>query len=172
MEEPNISIRAAIILDIPELVKLNNDWDKQCRDNYNNGFLSVTYDSTFFKKIIENNDIYVFVIDDRLRGYVLVNTVNETDHIINLKQEYFQSQPKNISKKIAFSYQILLDRELQGTGFFYEAQNRYKQLFKTKYDLLVSTVNKQNIRSLFAHKKAGWAFIYSKNNYYIIEFIL
>jgi RimJ/RimL family protein N-acetyltransferase len=107
-----------------------------------------------------------------LLGYVLVNTVTETDHIKKISEQYFKTKPDNSIKNIAFSYQILIDKELHGNGFFYEAQNIYVQFFKTKYDLLVSTINKENLRSVNAHKKAGWTFIDTTDNYYIIELVL
>jgi RimJ/RimL family protein N-acetyltransferase len=170
--KPNITLRQATAVDISDLVTLNRNWYKANLDNFDHGFLSVTYDSSFFDSIISNNDIFVFHLNNKLLGYVLVNTVLETDHIKNIRQQYFYAKPDNSTRKIAFSYQILIDTELHGTGFFYEAQNTYGQFFKTKYDLLVSTVSKENLRSVNAHKKAGWTFIDTTNNYFIIELTL
>ena len=168
----NVKVRQASSADILDLVTLNHNWFRENLDNLDHGFLSVTYDTIFFENIIRNNDIFVFHFDIKLLGYVLVNTVIETDHIKRIRQQYFKSRPQNSIKNIAFSYQILINKELHGNGFFYEAQNIYLQFFKTKYDVLVSTINKENLRSLNAHKKAGWTFIVTTNNYYIIELAL
>ena len=86
-----------------------------------------------------------------------------------VKAEYFDERPQNLTKKIEFSYQILVDEIFQGTGFFYKAQTEYFDYFKKKYELFVSTVSKENIRSILAHKKVGWSFIDTPNPYFIIE---
>ncbi|MFY7879659.1 MAG: hypothetical protein ACOVP6_06280 [Lacibacter sp.] len=167
-----ICIRQATLSDTDDLVRLNNIWYKPNLTDTENGFLSVTYGHDFFNSIISNEDLLVFIDNDKLVGYVLVNTVIETPHIDNLKKEYFALRPINKTRSIAFSCQILIDKPLQGTGFFYEAQKEYSLYFKKKYELLVSTVSKQNIRSLAAHKKSGWTFIDTPKEYYLAEYQL
>lgn len=166
------TIRTGRTNDVNELIELNTKWFKPNLADVDYGFLSVIYDTNFFEKIIKNEDLLVFLRDDRIVGYVLVNTVIQTQHINNVKREYYDKKPENKTKRIAFSYQILVDKELQGTGFFVEAQKEYFTHFKLKYELLVSTVNKENPRSISAHKKAGWTFIDTPKQYFIIEQLL
>jgi len=164
-----VTIRPATINDTDNLVQLNHIWFKPNLTDTENGFLSVTYGHDFFNSIIGNNDLLVFVDNKNIVGYVLVNTVQITNRIHNVKAEYFNKRPNNLTKKIAFSYQILVDKTFQGTGFFYKAQTQYFDYFRKKYDILVSTVSKENSRSIAAHKKAGWSFIDTTNNYFLIE---
>lgn len=164
-----IYIRQAKFYDIDDLVKLNNIWYKPNLTDTENGFLSVTYEHDFFNSIIANDDLLVFIDRDNIVGYVLVNTVQITERIQSVKAEYFNKRPQNLTKRIAFSYQILVDKVFQGTGYFYKAQAEYFDYFKKKYELLVSTVSKENIRSIAAHKKAGWTFIDTPNSYFLIE---
>jgi RimJ/RimL family protein N-acetyltransferase len=168
----NIYTRIGEKRDIPYLVNLNKNWYKPNLQDTNNGFLSVIYDDILFETIIANNDILVFVGENKVVGYVLVNTVIITHHINKVKAEFFRQKPEAKNLKIAFSYQILFDKPLQGSGFFYVAKNQYVKHFKQKYDLLVSTVNKENIRSIKAHKNAGWTFIDTSDNYFLIELSL
>lgn len=163
------NIRKGIKNDTINLVALNKLWFKPNLKNNDNGFLSVTYDSTFFETIIENDDLLVFERESKIVGYVLVNTIFNTQHIENIKSEYFELKPQAKQNKIAFSYQILVDKILQGTGFFYTAQQEYFKYYKSKYELLISTVSKENLRSITAHKKAGWTFIDTSKHYFIIE---
>jgi len=164
-----ILIRQATLNDTEDLVRLNNIWYKPNLKDSKNGFLSVTYGHDFFNSIIANADLLVFVESENIVGYVLVNTVHITDRIQNVKAEYFNERPQNLTKKIAFSYQILVDKVFQGTGYFYKAQTEFFDYFKKKYDVLVSTVSKENIRSIAAHKKADWTFIDTANSYFLIE---
>lgn len=164
----NINTRIGIKQDIPYLVNLNKDWYKPNLQNTNDGFLSVIYDYIFFETIIANSDVLVFLSKNKVVGYVLVNTVIETNHITKVKTEFFRYKPESKNMNIAFSYQILFDKPLQGTGFFYEAKNQYVKHFEQKYDLLVSTVSKENFRSIKAHKKAGWSFLDTSDNYFLI----
>ena len=163
------NIRKGLKADTDNLVALNRLWFRPNLENNNRGFLSVTYDNTFFESIIENDDLLVFENGNQILGYVLVNTIINTQHIENIKSEYFELKPETKPNKIAFSYQILVDRTLQGTGFFYSAQQEYFNYYKTKYEMLISTVSKDNLRSIKAHKKAGWAFIDTTKYYFIIE---
>jgi len=164
-----VSIRQATFYDTDNLVRLNHIWYKPNLEDIENGFLSVTYGHDFFNSIIANGDLLVFIDRENIVGYVLVNTVQITDRIKNVRNEYFNERPENLTKKTAFSYQILIDKILQGTGYFYRAQTEYFDYFRKKYDILVSTVSKENSRSISAHKKAGWTFIDTTNNYFIIE---
>ena len=164
-----VTIRPATINDTDNLVQLNHIWYKPNLTDIENGFLSVIYEHEFFNSIITNGDLLVFIDSDNIVCYVLVNTVQITDRIKNVKNEYFNERPQNLTKNIAFSYQILIDKTLQGTGYFYQAQAEYFDYFRKKYDVLVSTVSKENSRSIAAHKKAGWTFIDTKNNYFLIE---
>lgn len=168
----NIITKIGEKADLPDLINLNRKWYKPNLAKKNNGFLSVMYNEFFFETIIANNDVLIFLIENNAVGYVLVNTVVETLHINKVKAEYYMHKPDAKSMNIAYSYQILLDKPLQGTGFFYEAKNQYVKHFKKKYDLLVSTVNKENIRSIKAHKKAGWSFFDTSDNYFLIELSL
>lgn len=168
----NFKVRNAVLADIPNLVRLNQSWLKANLDNYENGFLSVAYDENSFGIIIGNNDLLVFLKESQIVGYVLVNSIQVDERVNKLRNEYFNKRAENLQKKIAFNYQILIDKPMQGTGCLYEAQKAYTIYYKKKYDLLVSTINKHNIRSINAHKKSGWNFINTTNNHYIVEFLL
>ena len=101
-------------------------------------------------------------------GYVLVNTVVETDHITTIKQRFYGFFPMYLQKKIAFSYQILLDETIQGTGFLHIAQKQYMAYFGSKYELLVSTISKDNLRSVAAHRNKDWKFISVNDQNFIV----
>lgn len=161
-------LRLAHLNDIANLVELNNAWFKPNLKNQVNGFLSVKYDDSYFASIIANNDLIVFTHADRLVGYALVNTIIRTAHIDDIQNEYNLIYPLSTFKNIAFSYQILIDSGYQGMGFFQKAEEEYIGYFKKKYDLIVSTVSKENHRSIAAHRKTGWSFLETQKNYYII----
>ena len=168
----NLTIRSGCNADIPGLVRLNQLWYKSNLSSYENGFLSIAYDRAFFKAIIKNNDLLLFEsYDNLIKGYVLVNTVIITDHIKHLREQYLQLKPEQQKRKIAFSCQLCLDKELQGCGFIDVIQGIYADFFKTKYDFLVSTIDNENIRSIKAHAKTGWK-LYESDKNMIAELVL
>lgn len=167
-----ISIRTAIPQDVPYILELHTAWNKDKLTSLSQGYLSVSYNANLFREMIENNDICVFLSKRGLEGYVLVNTTHESEHVDVVKECYFQLRPDAILKRTAFSYQILIDTPLHGTGFFYRAQELYFTHYKSKYDILISTVSKSNKRSISAHRKAGWSFIDVLKDCYIIEYVI
>ena len=98
---------------------MNHKWHKLNLETKENGFLSVSYERSFFEAIVANEDILVFESNNQLVGYVLVNTVVETELITIIKQRFYELFPTYLQNKIAFSYQILLEETTQGTGFLY-----------------------------------------------------
>jgi hypothetical protein len=167
-----VKIYKASIGDIPALVALNTKWFKDNLKNTQNGFLSVCYTHAMFERMILNNDILVFYVNRVLSGYVLVNTVFSLPHTETIQHQLFEKMPEFINKKIAYSYQIILDTAIQGTGFFSLAQYACREFFKNQYDLLVSTIQKTNGRSVNAHAQLGWTILDTPNPYYLIAYPL
>lgn len=161
--------RLATISDTNELVRLNKIWQKPNLMNTDNGFLSVEYDKPFFESVIENEDLVSIIGCEKIIGYILVNTIHLTDRINQVKSEYFEHKPENVQTKIAFGYQICIDKLFHGRGYFTKVQTELIDYYNKKYEILVSTVSKENGRSIGVHKKTGWAFYDTLNNYYIIE---
>lgn len=165
----HIDIQTAKPFHIPEMFALNKSWFKDNLNHHHNGFLSVCYHPPLLEEIIKQHDALVFLVNNCVHGYILVNTVFDFPHSMIVRQKHEElSTPKNYDR-IAYSYQIVLSGPLQGSGFFYIAQHACRSHFKKKYDYLVSTVNKLNQRSMQAHKKSGWHILETPENYNIIE---
>ena len=92
-------------------------------------------------------------------------------HIEYVQQQYALLRPEMQTKIVAYSFQILLDSDLQGTYFIKTAHNACTNYFKKKYEILVTTASKQNIRSIRIHTKLGWK-TFETDNYLIGELIL
>ena len=168
-----ITIRTAELDDITNLKMLNHKWNNKNLSSLENGFLSVVYDNDFFTNAVNNADVLVFEhADQKIGGYVLVNMVMKTEHIAHVQSAYANVKPDLQSKRIGYSLQILLDTELQGTYFIVTASKAYQKYFNTKYDILLSTVSKQNQRSVRIHSKLGWNFYEMNNDYLLFEYIL
>jgi hypothetical protein len=167
-----VQIRTGCLEDIDGLLELNKIWYKPNLSDINNGFLSIIYSPIYFETIINNYDLLVIIADYKLVGYILVNSIIETSHIDKVRTEYFEYRPDSKYNRIAYSYQILIGKPLHRTGFFHKAHSYLTWYYKTKYDILVSTVRKDNVTSINAHKKFGWKFIDTNNSYYIIDYHL
>lgn len=134
-----------------------------------NGFLSKRYDGKFFEKCISNKDILVFRHIDGLAGFVLVNTVEQTDHIRSLQGIQAKHVPTDQANQTGYSYQILITERWQNTGFYKIVQDKYAAYFGLKFRQLVSTINKLNTRSLNAHINNGWDVLTELNNAYVVR---
>jgi RimJ/RimL family protein N-acetyltransferase len=168
-----VTIRTALMNDVAELLKLNEKWFKPNLESFDNGFLTVVYDVEFFKKAVKNEDILLFENSDgKILGYALVNNVMNTEHIEKVRKQYAAIRPELQTKRIAFSFQILLDTELQGTGFIKTAHKACMRYFKDKYEILVTTAGKDNVRSIRIHTKLGWKNYELNGNYLLGELIL
>lgn len=167
-----VNIRTGMTTDIPNLLQLNKLWNKENLTDTNNGFLSVLYSFQDFEAIINNEDLLVFETENTLIGYALCNNIIETERVIQTKEIYFELFPQNKSKKNGFGYQILIDKNFQGTGLFTFLQEPIKAHFEKKYDILVSTLNKNNTRSFKAHSNTEYKLTSTINDFYIFEWEL
>jgi len=168
-----ITIRTAKLDDISNLMQLNQKWYFKNLTSLENGFLSVIYDSKFFTDAINKGDVLVFEhVDLKIGGYVLVNTVMKTEQLTLVQEAYSNLKPDMQSKKIAYGAQIVLDSELQGSFFIVIAQKAYVKFFKTRYDVLITTVSKQNQRACRINIKLGINLLEFNKDYYIGELVL
>jgi L-amino acid N-acyltransferase YncA len=172
VKNTNSVTRLATSSDIEDLLRLNHSWYKDNLDSLDDGFLSVTFNQDFFELAVGNQDIIVFDRNGSLLGYALVNTVMETEFVQTLRSQYLELRPTHVAMKTAYCYQIVTNLELHGTGFYQEMHPICVRHFKTKYEILVSTISKENIRSIHAHKKLGYTFMNTPHNYFIIELVL
>jgi hypothetical protein len=168
----DIDIQTAKSYHIPEIASLNRAWFKDNLNQHEHGFLSVCYPIPHLEEIIQVRDALVFLVDKKVEGYILVNTVIDLPHTSRIREEHLNLSQKEPTNRIAYSYQILLNGPLQGCGFFSIAQHACRAHFKMKYEFLVSTINKINHRSMLAHKKLGWQIFETAENYNIIEMAL
>jgi ribosomal protein S18 acetylase RimI-like enzyme len=66
-----------------------------------------------------------------------------------------------------FSYQfycmgqICVDRPFRGMGLVNELYQKHKEVYRSKYDLLLTEISTSNIRSQKAHEKVGFSTIHT-----------
>jgi RimJ/RimL family protein N-acetyltransferase len=57
--------------------------------------------------------------------------------------------------------QICVDKNYRGKGLVQELYNKHKEIYSTKYQLLITEVSTANIRSQKAHEKVGFTTIHT-----------
>jgi hypothetical protein len=169
MRVDKLVTRSANHVDIDALVQLNSAWQKSELKDLSNGFLSVAYDHSSFKEIVNNNDIVVYELDLKIIGYALVNSVRRTMHIQNVEEFHNRSFQPARNGQVGYSYQIILDTPFQGKGLFPVVERATLTFFKSKYIALVSAIDRNNYRSIAAHRKTNWNFIEWNETHMVIE---
>lgn len=162
-------IRLATNNDTRELYELHKSYQKENLKNITNGFLSRCYSLSYFEKAIEKYDILAFDDNGLLVGYVLINTVENNEHLSSVTSLYSSKNPSAKNLSVAYSYQILIVKQWQGTGFFSYATESYFRYYSKRYDILVSTISKENQRSLLGHLQNGWNIWHENDQLYFVD---
>lgn len=157
--EIDLIVRPANIDDISALVELNESWQKEhLNNNFSNGFLSARFSPKDFEIIVLNNEIVVSIIENVLIGYYLVNNYSERVLKIHNENVNYLKTKKKIpnDSKVGFGAQALIQKEFQGYGIREVMLSQLVLQLQTKYDVLYSTISKDNLKAFNAHTKDGW----------------
>lgn len=173
----NVVVRAANAKDIPSLLLLNKKWQKAALGNETgSGFLSGEITEDAFSVMIANNE--VTVAEDSTGQIVAYQLISNTSNgiIISIHSNLVNSvEEKGLiaqNSRVGIGVQICVDKPYQGTGLKTKVFEQLRKQVAGKYDLLFSTVGKENERSYKAHKADGWDIIYETDTHYCILYRL
>lgn len=164
-QENDYIIRPATLRDIKEICDLNSVWQyENVPENERHlGYLSVKYSEQNIETIIQNNEIVVADRGAKILGYYLLNNFCDTPKyregygvIIELKQKGIIDQKTNVG----IGAQIAIDKSEQGKGISRKLLEELCKLVKPKYNLLYSSLSKNNPVGYSVHTKEGWKILY------------
>jgi len=141
------------------MLALNQAWQRQALTGTEHGFLSVMYDQVFMEAVVAKGEALVLTTGrQEVAGYVLVNTVQDNPRLQAIQRNYLQIRPEAAAESVAFGYQAVLALEFHGKGAFDKLLQVSFSHYAKRYRRLVSTIQKDNHRSVKAHSRQGWQF--------------
>jgi hypothetical protein len=127
------------------------------------GFIILKSDPTDLKKFINENDVAIAKIGDKIIGYLISLSQKNCDQISFLKlltdkasKLSYNNKPLNEYSWCVFA-QIAIDKDFRGLGINELLHLEIKKELEGKYDLAVTDIAESNQRSLHVHlNKRGY----------------
>jgi hypothetical protein len=158
----SVEIKKATATEIPGLTDINNRWQKEMLGNdITRGFLSASFSYDIFKLLVESNEVVVAILDDKVVGYYLVNSISSDGVLFKHSHIVDALKLKAIIPyvNVGLGSQALVEKDFQGSKIRKLMLNELVKLMKDKYQYLFSTISKQNTRAFSAHTKDGWTVV-------------
>lgn len=178
-----MKLKIAEVSDIDGILKLHNKYqiDSIKEEDKKDGFVTTAFSQEELKNIIvQEQGIFIAIKDDEVMGYVMSASWQYWS-----KWPMFAFMIEDLPKleylgqtlRIGNSYQygpVCIDKRVRGSGLLEQLFDFALESMSQKYPILVTFVNKVNVRSYEAHKrKLGLEVIqefeYNNNQYY--EFV-
>lgn len=178
-----MKLKIAEVSDIDGILKLHNKYqiDSIKEEDKKDGFVTTAFSQEELKNIIvQEQGIFIAVQDDEVMGYVMSASWqywSKWPMFAFMIEELPKLEYLGQTLRIGNSYQygpVCIDKRVRGTGLLEQLFNFALESMSQKYPILVTFVNKVNVRSYEAHKrKLGLEVIqefeYNNNQYY--EFV-
>ncbi|MCK8524229.1 GNAT family N-acetyltransferase [Aquimarina sp. D1M17] len=151
---------------ILQLQKNNLSSSISKEDKEKEGFVTVEHDLELLTKMHTKEPHIIAKDDDKVVGYAL-SMVREFKEDIEVLEPMFSkidTQLRNLNTYIVMG-QVCIDKNYRKQGIFRGLYNKMKDELNHKYDVLITEVAANNIRSLNAHYAIGFSdlLIYNDN---------
>lgn len=131
----------------------------------NQGFLTFQFSTHFIQSIMEDMPQPVAMDEDKLVGYALAVTINQVNEhplfkplIDYCECNKYGSTPIN-QIPYYFMGQVCVKEGYRNSGMFDALYKKHKELFSSKYKLIITEISVDNKRSLAAHQRVGFKII-------------
>ncbi|WP_299259573.1 GNAT family N-acetyltransferase [uncultured Aquimarina sp.] len=131
------------------------------------GFVTVEHDFNILKKMNDQQPHIIAKDRDKVVGYTLCMTSDFGNDIEVLKPMFKKIENSlDQSNKYIVMGQVCIDKDYRGQGIFRGLYKHMKLELHKKYDLLITEVAANNIRSLGAHNAIGFKdlMVYESDN--------
>ena len=130
------------------------------------GFITWNYSFQLLEKMNAQHPHVIIKDENKVVGYALVAFKEARHFHPDLEVMIHQLEDLNYKSKKLSDYkyyvmgQICIDKVYRGKGLFEKLYQKHKELFKNKFDFVVTEISTSNARSLRAHEKVGFKTIY------------
>lgn len=174
-----ISTRLAVLKDIPGILSLQEKYlfRNLSEEERKEGFVTTPFTTAQIEEIIKQDGLFIALNNDIIIAYVFAGSWKyfEQWEIFNFMVSRFPQlsfRGQNITTDNSFQYgPICIDKNYRGQGVINQIFETMRLVFKEKYPISITFINKINTISEKAHtKKLGWEIIDEfqfNNNTYI-----
>ena len=167
-----ITIRPAILADIPQLHALNQQWLlATVGDDKTQGFLSGAFTAADFEAMIIARMIVVAIDNNTVVAYML--SMNHA--AMGILEEHVTVanaiKAKGVipaSSRVAVGVQTAVQQQYHGTGLIVRVRKVFLALLKDRFDYLFTTISKENVRSYHSATKFGWQVVGEHPEHYYL----
>jgi L-amino acid N-acyltransferase YncA len=131
------------------------------------GFVTVSHTYELLKKLNDYEKHVIAKDGEKVAGYLLAMT-QDTKHDIPVLIPMFGIFDSIIyrGKKVSeYNYlvvgQVCIDKAYRGQGILDHSYEKYREMYKGKYDFAITEIASTNTRSLKAHSRIGFKEIHS-----------
>lgn len=170
-------LRLAESKDIQHLLNLNKVWQIEKLSEFEklHGYLSVGYDSNDFEVFISNKEVVVISFKNEIVGYYLLNNYRYTkkrEEGLNVIKEMKTLGIIKENVRVGIGAQVVVSREHQGKGLSRKLLEGLCNAVNQKYDLLYSSLSKNNSKGYTVHTNEGWEILFeSDNSFYVFLYL-
>ena len=131
------------------------------------GFVTWLYSVHLLQQLQTIAPAIVVIDDGKVVGYALVTPVEAGNFHPDLQTMINNLGTINYKGKPLSSYtyyimgQVCIDKDYRGKRVFNMLFQKHKELYRNKYELLVTEISTKNYRSQKAHEKVGFTTIYT-----------
>lgn len=174
-----ISTRLAVLKDIPGILSLQEKYlfRNLSEEERKAGFVTTPFTTAQIEEIIKKDGLFIALNNDIIIAYVFAGSWKyfEQWEIFNFMVSRFPQlsfREQNITTDNSFQYgPICIDKNYRGQGVINQIFETMRLVFKEKYPISITFINKINTISEKAHTiKLGWEIIDEfkfNNNTYI-----
>ncbi|MBT8273459.1 MAG: GNAT family N-acetyltransferase [Bacteroidia bacterium] len=147
---------------ILNLQRINLPTEISNEEKQSEGFVTVHHDYDILKAMNDKCPHIIAKHSDKVIGYTLCMDRSFKNDIEVLKSMFGQIE-KKIEKTISYIImgQVCIDKAYRKQGIFRGLYQQMKSALKSQFDLIITQVDKSNIRSLNAHYAIGFKILYS-----------
>ena len=126
------------------------------------GFVTVVHDFDILKKMNDDEAHIIAKLDGKVVGYNLAMTKNFKTKIPVLVPMFDKMDEQTYNGKFIRDYnyivcgQVCVAKEVRGQGIFDQMYRYYRDVYSSKYDLILTEIATRNQRSIRAHYRVGF----------------
>lgn len=131
------------------------------------GFVTVLHDLELLMRMNEAAGQIIAIDEAKVVAYALVmlNSFSQEIPVLEPMFEVFKTVDYRGKKLTDFTFyvmgQICIDKSYRGKGVFGQLYEKHKEIYSEQFQLCITEVSKNNVRSIRAHEKVGFKTIYT-----------
>lgn len=149
------------------LNKLNLKQNISLEEKEKEGFVTWLYEPDLLSKMHALAPSIIAKDNGKVVGYALVTLKEALDFHEDLRAAVENMDTIIYNGKLLKDYcyyvmgQVCIDKAYRGKGLFNQLYAKHKELYKNEFDMLLTEVSVNNIRSQTAHEKVGFKTIHT-----------